>query len=270
MAISAETQCSRSRVAGPMSCSRPPASPAQMPIDSSMTLPAAKPATASARSSARSVLVLRRGERGGVERHQPIAERSISTDQRCRRAPAAPRQTSRSRRVVMLTRPSQHVRLARQHRLRSARRRRRIAGRRPRGSARACRRRVCDDERERSRRSSGFGARCAQRRVEDALRVVAAEAKRLDGLVGGGAAGAAEAASGGAGRPQWRQCTRRPLPDPPPLRGRAGDDLAQRGRVGMVSSMHDDPPRRRHRRDRRASRQCQVPLAGAVSAASAT
>ncbi len=39
-----------------------------------------------------------------------------------------------------------------------------------------------------------FGAECAQCRIEDALRVVAAEAERLDGLVGRGTAGAAETA----------------------------------------------------------------------------
>ncbi len=50
MAISAETQCSRSRVAGPM----PWLWPAQIATDSSMTLAAEKPATPRARSSSRS------------------------------------------------------------------------------------------------------------------------------------------------------------------------------------------------------------------------
>ena len=47
-----------------------------------------------------------------------------------------------------------------------------------------------------------LGAWRAQRRIQNPLRVVAAEAEGLDGLVGGGAAGAAEAATWGAGRPQ--------------------------------------------------------------------
>ena len=51
----------------------------------------------------------------------------------------------------------------------------------------------------------GVRARRAQRRVEHALRVVAAETERLDDFEGGGAAGAAEAAAGGAGWPQWTQ-----------------------------------------------------------------
>ena len=54
IAISAETQCSNSTVAGPMPSSTEPC-PAQMPIEISITFPAANPATASERSSIRPV-----------------------------------------------------------------------------------------------------------------------------------------------------------------------------------------------------------------------
>ena len=47
----------------------------------------------------------------------------------------------------------------------------------------------------------GFGAWRAQRRIENASRIVAAEPKELDRLEGGGAAGATEATPGRRRRP---------------------------------------------------------------------
>ena len=70
MAISAETQWSRSRVAGPM----PWLWPAQIATDISMTLAAEKPATPKARSNSRSRHGFRRVELLRVEGHQTVAQ----------------------------------------------------------------------------------------------------------------------------------------------------------------------------------------------------
>ena len=45
-----------------------------------------------------------------------------------------------------------------------------------------------------------FGAECAQRRIEDPLRVVAAKAEGLDGLIGRGTAGATKASASRSGQ----------------------------------------------------------------------
>ena len=83
MAISAENQCSRSRVAGPMSCSMPPTSPAQMPIDSSMTLTGGKAGDREGSDQGAIGAVARGGERCRVEWHQAVAEAFDRIDQRC-------------------------------------------------------------------------------------------------------------------------------------------------------------------------------------------
>ena len=101
------------RRASPAPC--PARARPRSPIEISITLPAAKPATASARISARPVRSSRRGERGGVERHQPVAEPLHQRDQRRRAARPPPRQARRSRRVVMLTRPSTSAGSCAQH-----------------------------------------------------------------------------------------------------------------------------------------------------------
>ena len=118
-----------------------------MPIDISITLPAANPATASARSSIAPGVVLRRRQRRGIERHQPVAQapRSRPTKRVGVRGGAAPDQMQPPRRHVDAAR--QQRRLARQARTRSARRRRRIAAHRPPASVRWCHRRCVDDMR---------------------------------------------------------------------------------------------------------------------------
>ena len=126
----------------PGPCDRAAALPAQMPMDSSMTLPAAKPATARARIRASPGRVLGGGQGRRIERHQPIAKRLDRgrPDRVGAFGGAAPDQAQPAGRHVDAA--VQHVRLRAPAPIRSARRRRRIAGRRRRVSVRACHRRV--------------------------------------------------------------------------------------------------------------------------------
>ena len=181
-----------------MSSSRPARSPAQMPIEISMTLPAAKPATASARSRARPVRSCAAASMRGVERHQAVAQALDPVDQVfgvVRRA--APDQAQPARRHVDAA--DLHGRLAGEDRFDQP-------------DAGAALQAV--DRQGQFVRAVGtggdvagevgafgrLGARGAQRGVEQALAVVLAEAEALDDLIGRRTAGAAEAAAGGGGQ----------------------------------------------------------------------
>jgi hypothetical protein len=100
-AISAEAQCSRSRVAGPIE----PACPDQTETESSITLAAANPATAIARSNSRSWRACassRAAASKGATRNPIAARRSASA---CPSS-GGPSQASDRRRVEKLTRAS--------------------------------------------------------------------------------------------------------------------------------------------------------------------
>ena len=275
MAISAENQCSRSRVAGPMSCSRPPTSPAQMPIDSSITLP---------RRSRRPRALGSARDRCCRARRRAMPRRTApgdSRDVRSRRPAmsarsAAPRQTRRRRRVVMLTRPASTS---------GSRARTDSISQTQAPHCRPSTARVSScvpsalggDEAREVATFGRFGARCAQGRIEDPLRVVAAEAEGLDGLVRRGAAGAAEAATCGGGQAavagRWWAggCATAPRPSPAARvegGGRAAPPLPPRGggwRSGVMLTARSpaaSPPCR----DRRAMPTASAPTAQASAA----
>ena len=223
-----------------MSCSRPPTSPAQMPIDSSITLTGGEACHRERSDQGAIGAVARGGERCRVERHQAIAETLDRIDQRCRAlGRAAPDQAQAAGGHVDAA--GQQVGFAGEHRLDQP-----DAG----AALQAVDRQdefvravgMGGDEAGEVAALGWFGARCAKGWIEDPLRVVAAEAERLDGLVGRGAAGAAEAAPGGGGWPQWRQAAGCPtLP-------RAGEDRAhppspaRRGRVGEGATLNARSP----------------------------
>jgi hypothetical protein len=98
-AISAETQCSRSRVAGPIE----PAWPDHTATDSSITLAAAKPATPMARSTSRSWRACASSS-AAASKGAARKPRAASLDTRACASSGAPSQASDSRRVEKLTR----------------------------------------------------------------------------------------------------------------------------------------------------------------------
>src|ERR1700729_2092576 len=87
----------------------------------------------------------------------------------------------------------------------------------------------------------GFGAWCAQRRIEDALRVVAAKSQRLNYLESGGAAGTAEATASGCGLAavcagvECRSWGRRKS-SPPSARGGGEVERVQRTMIRRVAA----------------------------------
>ena len=181
-----------------------------MPTEDSMTFPAANPATAKARNNARPVAVVGRGQRGGIERHQPVAQR-LHPRHETVGLPPGPRQASRSRRVVMFDAARDTPSRA-PARPRSARRRRRIATRRasvkelvPSGIAGDIARR------DPGARRHPAGAAALPGRAPAG--VIAAEPQPLDRFERGGAARAAE---------------------PPPGRRRQAAMNARRGRGPLL------------------------------------
>ena len=81
MAISAETQCSRSRVAGPMSSSRPTGLAGPDADREQHDVAGGEAGHRERAQQGAAGGVLRGGERRGVERHQAVAERLDRADQ---------------------------------------------------------------------------------------------------------------------------------------------------------------------------------------------